>query len=378
MTDDKKIRIVISDGGRHRQPTGYGKNARSLIDGLGKIPDFEVAIIDTPGDYQIEDELSEPIKLYEKVKTVKGFDCVLQVGQPMSCKKFPIPSLIFTNIDTSDMPKDWVAALSNADAVLAPNATNFELFKRYFKSVYLTQQGVPERLFKPQPQRRSEGRAKYSFIFVGTYSFRKGVDLLLPAFIQEFSASEAHLHLHIPGDQADRAANGVIEMMNAYDRVSDISLSTQSLTEQWMSRIYSRHDCFVTATRGEGWGLPIVESMLCGLPVIVPNSTGIKDYVSSDVAFPLPTKTKQVDNIDIDSFGAQFRKTYCNAGITYEEVDVDDLRKAMRSVFNNRESARYVGVKARAHILQNFSEKRFVNAVADAVRAVVWPVDPIT
>ena len=58
---------------------------------------------------------------------------------------------------------------------------------------------------------------------------------------------------------------------------------------QWMSRedmrsLYNQADAFVLATRGEGWGLPIMEAMSMALPVLVTDCSGVTEYASETTA----------------------------------------------------------------------------------------------
>ena len=46
-------------------------------------------------------------------------------------------------------------------------------------------------------------------------------------------------------------------------------------------------DAFVLATRGEGWGLPVMEAMAMALPVIVTNTSGCSQYLTLENSFPL-------------------------------------------------------------------------------------------
>jgi glycosyltransferase involved in cell wall biosynthesis len=57
---------------------------------------------------------------------------------------------------------------------------------------------------------------------------------------------------------------------------SDTSASpVMGLDKEQMARLYQISDFHVSATGGEGFGIPSLEAMACGLPIILPdNSTG--------------------------------------------------------------------------------------------------------
>ena len=57
--------------------------------------------------------------------------------------------------------------------------------------------------------------------------------------------------------------------------------------------MYAGADVFVLPTRGEGWGLPIVEAMAMELPVIVTNHSGPTEYLTDANSFPL-----RIDGVD--------------------------------------------------------------------------------
>ena len=59
-----------------------------------------------------------------------------------------------------------------------------------------------------------------------------------------------------------------------------------------MAGLYSACDCLVHPFRGEGFGLPVVEAMACGLPVIVTGAGPALDYASEKTAFLIPAERK--------------------------------------------------------------------------------------
>ena len=59
---------------------------------------------------------------------------------------------------------------------------------------------------------------------------------------------------------------------------------------------------------------------------------------------------------------------YGRSGIEYEEVEIGELRRALRWVHDNRDGAAVLGRRGREHMLQNHSEERFISDVAAAVK----------
>src|SRR5207247_1086784 len=57
-----------------------------------------------------------------------------------------------------------------------------------------------------------------------------------------------------------------------------------------LAALYRSADCFVLPSRGEGWGMPLLEAMACGLPVIATDWSGPRDFLKEDWAYPLRVK----------------------------------------------------------------------------------------
>src|SRR5439155_21723828 len=57
-----------------------------------------------------------------------------------------------------------------------------------------------------------------------------------------------------------------------------------------LASLYRGSDCLVLPSRAEGWALPILESMACGTPAIVPSFGAFLDYCTSPAACLVPTR----------------------------------------------------------------------------------------
>ncbi len=54
-------------------------------------------------------------------------------------------------------------------------------------------------------------------------------------------------------------------------------------SDQDVRQLYNKHGCFVSASRHEGFGLPLVEAMACGCPVVTTNADGNMEFCEDGV-----------------------------------------------------------------------------------------------
>jgi glycosyltransferase involved in cell wall biosynthesis len=59
--------------------------------------------------------------------------------------------------------------------------------------------------------------------------------------------------------------------------------------------------CFVSATRGEGYGLPIIDAAASGLPVIATNWSGHLEFLEDESFLPVDYELKEIHKTKIDN-----------------------------------------------------------------------------
>jgi glycosyltransferase involved in cell wall biosynthesis len=96
----------------------------------------------------------------------------------------------------------------------------------------------------------------FRFLSLGEAHFRKGFHLLIEGFMQAFpEPGEASLTIKTssdPGWQSPR---------------EDIKFLTEYYSRSRLQELYENADCYVSASLGEGLGLPVAEAILSRLPV---------------------------------------------------------------------------------------------------------------
>lgn len=382
--------ILVEDAQRHRLLSGYGALARHLILGLddrghkvvirsGKTPWADVG----GATRKRITELSDHSALQ------RDPDVVLQICSPGGCQTFDVPSAIYTQNALGGLRAEWAQSLLQADHCIVPGEFDRRVFSRHVPSVSIAPQGSNPSTFKSRPSWREEGSERFTFMFVGGYGFRKGVDVLLAAFLQEFHRSEPvelwlfcvgmgdnfnHLleAMHDPNQQARRSRgyfNDVARAVRGRRQPINIRVSTRAVSPSWMCRHYNRADCVVTATRGEGWCMPITEALLCEKPVIAPRSTAPGEYLDDETAYLVPVTETAAADIS-DPFGEGFRKQYGEPGITYFEPDIDQLRRMMRHVYSNRDEAASKAVKGAVMVRERYDWRSAAEQVEVALEGV--------
>lgn len=153
---------------------------------------------------------------------------------------------------------------------------------RLFRNAY----GVDLSMF---PSTRSPGSSPVRLIFVGNWSYRKGVDILVKAW-RALDGVEL-IHVGSIGD----APLPNLSSFTHYDPVDQTELS----------QYYGMAHVFVLASREEGMALVQVQALSCGLPLVCTDRSGgedLREFVDE------PNMIKVVPPDDVDALTEAIQK----------------------------------------------------------------------
>jgi glycosyltransferase involved in cell wall biosynthesis len=254
----------------------------------------------------------------------------------------------YTMLEIDGLPPDWVAACNQMDEVWTPSAWGAATFadagvRRPLAAMPLGYD--PQRFHPGLPNRRIDGR--FTFLSVFEWGARKGPDVLLRAYARAFTArDDVLLLLRVNNHDGALDVGRLIGDLKLPGDGPPIALIyNRQLDPTQLGSLYRSADCFVLPSRGEGWGLPILEAMACGLPVIATNWSGQTEFLHPGVGFPLRVRAL----VPADP------RTPYYIGFRWAEPDADQLVDLMRYVYKSQEAARLVGECAAAEVAQRWT-----------------------
>jgi FkbM family methyltransferase len=194
------------------------------------------------------------------------------------------------------LPKDWVTAAANVDEFWVPSPLVRHMYMDSGiapEKVRVIPNGVDTNKYRPgvKPLNLAT-KKKFKFLFVGGTIFRKGPDILLDAYVQAFTALDdvCLVVKDFGGDSCyqGQTAEAAIREIKRQPGTPEILYLTKELSAEQMPALYAACDCLVLPYRGEGFGMPVLEAMSCGLPVIVTAGGATESFVTRDAGWKIP------------------------------------------------------------------------------------------
>lgn len=259
----------------------------------------------------------------------------------------------FTMFEATKMRLEYIKNLNdNCERILVPSTFCRDIFmdNGINRDIFVVPLGVNdsyEYFEKPE-------RDDFVFSTLGTLTYRKGTDLLVEAYKRTFPKDKyPNVRLLIKSLAASNGI-GMIWFINSKELRDDprIEITTTPFTPDELLEYYRRIDCFVFPTRGEGFGLPVIEAMAMGNPAICTNWSGVTDFVNDDTAYPIGYKLVDVSGDAKDYRGMQELWT---PGQQWAEPNLDELCEKMLYVYEHRDKAKEIARIGSGFVRQYFN-----------------------
>lgn len=264
----------------------------------------------------------------------------------------------YTMLEANGFPPEWVEQANRMDEVWVPSAANRDSFLEcgLRRPIQVMPLGVDTDYFHPGARGFPNPAGEFVFLANFEWSERKAPGLLLRAFNHTFGVHEpVHLVVKTFNLDAGISLKQEIKELGLRESGGRVSfLLNREFPHYQMAALYRSADCFLAASRGEGWNMPLMEAMACGLPAIATDWGAHREFVHSGIAYPLRIR---------GLVPARARSPYYE-GFAWADPDPEHLRHLLRHVFEHRDEAAALGRRAAAEMAQRWTWRHAATRIA--------------
>jgi glycosyltransferase involved in cell wall biosynthesis len=268
--------------------------------------------------------------------------------------------------ETTKVPNNWFPNINKFDAVCVPSVQNKKAMINSGVKVpiFIVPHGVNANQFTPNNKKLSLKNTEKKFVFVSVFGFqhRKNPEALLRAYWEEFSpADKVILVIKTNGYGRHENKEWIKNKIFSYKKklgfgvnTAPIILITGYTSQKQLKGIYTLGDAFVLPTRGEGVGLPFLEALSSGVPVIATGWGGHMDFLHDGNSFLIDYKLNKpaISMNSKYSISRKFRYLFAEKGQLWAEPDINSLKKQMRHAYENPGLCKKKGQQGRKDMLK--------------------------
>ncbi|WNB91064.1 glycosyltransferase [Bacillus sp. NEB1478] len=275
-------------------------------------------------------------------------------------KKFD-RSILNTVWETNIIPEDWVPIINTFDAVCVPCTPNLQAMKSsgITAPLFLAPHGADPLNFHPnnKPLSLSESEGKFVFVSIFDFQHRKNPETLLRAYWEEFTDEDpVLLVVKTYGSSRKQIRTAIMnykKRLGFGNETAPLYVMAGISEEKTIKGIYTLGNVFVLPTRGEGVGLPYIEALCSGTPVIATGWGGQMDFLNDQNSFLV---NYQLHHPSISMYGkhaiSTIYRNFDGKGQLWAEADLNHLKKQMRTAFESPEICKQKGKQGRKDMLK--------------------------
>jgi glycosyltransferase involved in cell wall biosynthesis len=231
--------------------------------------------------------------------------------------------VIYTGVDTTDEAGNFVENANKVDYLFTPSKLSKKRIENMGvkKPVFVLPHGIDPEVFKYTERTKTD---IFKFLYVGECSDRKGIFHLLKAFTDLFKNNpKVELHIKSNTDMLFYNSKEVQDIIKDY---KNIFWHIGNVGHDEVIKLYKECHAYVYPSRGDSFGMTLLEAMACGLPIITTKLPGATDVVDGKVTY---IKSKIIPVQGHPWFKGE-----------WGEPDLEDLKSKMKSLYENYDTSK--------------------------------------
>lgn len=220
------------------------------------------------------------------------------------------------------------------------------------EKIKLITEGVDINIFKPADIIAK--RDKFRFLLFGRWDYRKSVTEIIRTFGETFKNNDnveliCSVENAFPTDETKSTEDRIKKHNVDYPNIRYLKFPPR---EEYINYL-KEGDVFVSCSRSEGWNLPLIEAMSCGIPSIYSNWGGQLQF-AKDKGIPVDIAYIRPANIGDKEVPGE----YC-------EPDFEDLGRKMMFVYENYDDYKKKAVEESKIIHKEFNWDKVAKDACD-------------
>ena len=394
--------------------SGYGDHARDLVRAFIKLDKFNIKIFDVPWgqtprnalDKELDKNIIDCILLEPKMDSQP--DVYVDIRIPNEFQQWGKVNIgITAGIETNAVSSNWIESCNKMDLVIVPSEHSKQGFVNALyekmqqlpngsqqkvgelkleKSIEVLFEGVDDNVFKPIDNSSldliDDIKEDFAFLHVGLWGNggygedRKDISKLIKVFYESFANKKEQPALILKTNAAtfsildkEQCLTKIKEIKSKFPKdwnLPNVYLLHGSLSNEEMNRLYNhpKVKSLVTFTHGEGFGRPLLEASMVGLPVIASGWSGQMDFLSQENSILLGGELVKVPK-------SQHWKDIIIPESQWFNVNETQAYKALNYCFENYEEVKEKALNLMKVNRSKFTLDNMTNGLDDIIKLLI-------
>ncbi|MDD2707186.1 MAG: glycosyltransferase [Verrucomicrobiae bacterium] len=276
---------------------GYGVHSYNLLQAYERYVSDDFAVYPIP-QWELINEQTK--RWVERGNRFRRSDPGITINQAPQLNRFCGQPMIGFPVFELDILSEYdQAMIAGMDAILQTSRWGKKVLENHgIRRVHIVPEGYDPEVYHPElsleEKRKRIDRQGVTFVHVGKFEPRKSSQELLFAFIKatEDAKCRANLLFHVfnPFDPAwFERAKCILDNYqfrregNRFMKGNATVLIPEVRLDGKMDKFYSLGEFGLWASKAEGWNLPLIECLACGLPCLTTDNTAQSEFIRKEI-----------------------------------------------------------------------------------------------